>query len=187
MRISRMNPALGLAIASSMLLCGCSKAISENREAATPSNKNATPVVTQGMDGPWVVGQGVSGGKPLFESLNVGLKKIAGSSNYPFQVDIVLPLNSPREDGLPLGDELEELNKIEDTLCDKLLPTNLCVFAARITTNGTRELLFYTGNPEKVKSYFGSIQKSIKSHTLRLTIQKDASWQVYNSLQPEPQ
>jgi len=96
----------------------------------------------------WSVSEGQYDGKPLIARLNGGLKPLLADSRYQHRIGIALPFNTPGDDGLPSGEESWQVSEIEDLIAAELEEHHESVFAAVITTNGMREFIFYTSDPD---------------------------------------
>lgn len=152
-----------------LLLClflGCSD---------TSNQKKVLPQVTDD----WFTFAGKYARKPIIIRTNKGLKNVVEHKDLQHQVGVAIPILNPTKDGFPNNEEEVKLKKIEKILVSELKESGLAVFACVITTNGTREFIFYTGNPKAAKNSFKRIEESISTHTVQLNIQKDKKWLVY--------
>ncbi len=127
----------------------------------------------------WTVAQGEYGGKPLITRFNSGLTDLAAHPEYRYQIGIAIPLNTPREDGLPTSEEDQALSVIEDALADSLQQDKESLFAGVLSTGGMREFVFYTSNPEAARDRIKVLQEAFKSHTLHAMIRQDAEGTVF--------
>jgi hypothetical protein len=132
------------------------------------------------IDGPWSVSQGKHDGNILIVRSNKGYKDFGRIAGYEHQVGIAVPLRAPDPDGLPSPAEDAKLGRIEDALCASLEQQMESLLVAIITTNGMREFVFYTREPEHVKQRFAGLRRSITSHEIQLMIQPDKKWKVYS-------
>ncbi|MEN8241234.1 MAG: DUF695 domain-containing protein [Chloroflexota bacterium] len=130
----------------------------------------------------WGLSQGTYQDKAIFIRANKGLKKIARHPQYPHQVGVAVPLNNPNEHGLPISAEGEQLNEIEDQLVDALEVKNESVFVGAISTNGMREFVFYTSDPEQVIEKINAVQEKTETHKIQLIIQEDKDWLTYKTM-----
>jgi hypothetical protein len=83
------------------------------------------------------------------------------------------------ENGLPGEKEDAQLILIENALTSEFTQNGSAVFASIITTDGTREYIYYTGNAKAVKHAFRRIKDKIKTHQLEFDIQRDRKWIIY--------
>ena len=152
-----------------LLLClflGCGD--KSNREKSLPQ-----------VTDDWFTFTGKYARKPITISTNKGLESVVGHKDLQHQVGVAVPILNPTKDGFPNSEEEVKLKKIEKILVSELKESGLAVFACVVTTNGTREFIFYTGNPKAAKNSFKRIEESISTHTVQLNIQKDTKWMVY--------
>ena len=144
-----------------------------------PFKKKYRDVPESGAEQSWSMFQGEYDGKPLIARANVALKPYAGHPKYSHQVSVTIPLKNPNEHGFPGSDEASQLNDVEDKICAELERGNQCLFAAAITTDGTREFVFYTGDPQSVERKLTHLREIIESHTVQGKIKPDEDWDVY--------
>lgn len=131
------------------------------------------------MQASWTVSQGTRVGKPIFVRCNVSAKSLAKHSDYRFRVGVAVPLKAPNEDGLPTNDEMEQLNTLEDQLCDSLEQQQESLQVLSITTQGMREFVFYTRNPELARNTIEELRATTKSHEIQGYVAEDKKWSVY--------
>jgi Family of unknown function (DUF695)/Regulator of ribonuclease activity B/Domain of unknown function (DUF4034) len=79
---------------------------------------------------------------PSFITFNLGFAHRAAEPHHPHLAGFRLQLSSPDERGLPQGDELAQLNQLEDLLCERITPDQ-GVQVGRVTGAGRRDLAFY--------------------------------------------
>jgi hypothetical protein len=132
-----------------------------------------------GVDQSWSMFQGEYDGKPLIARANVALKPFVGHPKYSHQVGVAVPFRLPDENGFPPSDEAAELMDIEDKICSELEVGNESLFAAIITTDGMREFVFYTSNPQTVEIKLKKLRDTIESHIVQGMIKPDEDWSVY--------
>lgn len=129
----------------------------------------------------WSVAQGVIDGKPIFTRYRSGINEAIGHPNYPFQIGIAIPLNSPTEDGLPANEEGNRLGQIEDAISAVLQLHDETVFVLSITTGGMREFVFYASEwkPEYYEAKVKEAGKSFAEHDLQFMMQPDKNWDTF--------
>lgn len=138
-------------------------------------SKEKLPEVTEN----WVELEGKYGRMPMSIRLNQGLESVAGHKDLHHQAGITVAILNPMKNGFPDSEEETQLKKIENSITAELKGKGIAVFAAAVTTGGSREFIFYTGNPEAVETSFKILTGKIYTHTLQLNIQKDKNWAVY--------
>jgi hypothetical protein len=92
---------------------------------------------------------------------------------------VAVPLRAPGEDGLPQGDEFEQLNAIEDRL--ERLVAGRAVLVGVITTHGMREFVLYTAADDWIEDLHHDLQAAVPSHEIQVMAQTDPKWKVYGS------
>lgn len=114
--------------------------------------------------------------------INRGLDAVAGHSLFPTQIGIAIPLNQPRPDGLPDGEEQKVLYQIEDWIRAELAAENRSLFVGVITTSGMREFVLYTSDEEAATEKIRNLVDRTKSHEVQYIVKDDAEWAVYKAL-----
>ena len=152
-----------------LILClflGCGKKSSQEK---------ALPEITDS----WVTLEGKYGRMPMSIRINQGLEEVIGYKDLQHQAGITVAILNPLKNGLPNNEEEIQLQKIEEIIASELKEKGIAVFAAVVTTGGTREFIFYTGKPKAVETSFKILTGKVYTHTLHLNIQKDKKWLVY--------
>lgn len=134
------------------------------------------------LDGPWSVANGQNNGRIMIVRSNTGYREFGSLQDYEHQVGIAVPLRQAEATGLPSAAEGAQLDQLEDAICSSLEEKAESLLVAIITTNGMREFVFYTREPERVKQRFDELREKITSHTIQLMIQSDPQWRVYSQL-----
>src|SRR5688572_29390113 len=144
-----------------------------------PFKKKPKDVPETGVEQSWTMFQGESDGKPLIARVNAGLKPHMGHPNFSHQLGVSIPFQKPDQNGFPQSEEAAELMDIEDKICAEFEAGNQSLFAAVITTNGIREFVFYTSNPEAVRTKLEKLKGEVRSHSVQGMIKHDADWNTY--------
>jgi hypothetical protein len=145
-----------------------------------PFKKTHPPLTELPREGSWQVTQGQYDGKPLVVRLNVAVDRFRAHPDLGYQVGVAIPFTAPDERGLPQGEELEELNRIEDHIFATLQIACRSVVAAVITTNGMREFVLYAHDPAEIEAKHGLLKTLVESqHEVQLMIQPDPTWRVF--------
>jgi hypothetical protein len=130
----------------------------------------------------WSVDRGEKDGKPVFTRFNIGLKPFVGRPEFAHQLGIAVPLNAPTPHGLPTGAEALELNQVEDEIASRFLPGNESLFAGVITTNGMREFVLYTRDPQAALAKAAALAGDIRHHHIQFVIHDDPGWENFKLL-----
>lgn len=126
--------------------------------------------------GTFLVLQGKVDGHPMFASIDTRLRNSTERQYLPFLFSISTPLINPTNDGLPSGDDADNLNSWEDAVEAKLRSAGRLAFVGRITWNGHRELLYYLATQQPA---IDNLKTLADSHSLRpfgFTSERDEKW-----------
>ena len=91
-------------------------------------------------------------GFPALAIINIDLKSIQHSL-YPYSVFITIIPESFNEYGHPVEDEYDRLNEIEKNIIAYLEQQTKTVHVGHTTVYRAREIIFYTGDKERVESF----------------------------------
>src|SRR5256885_10104775 len=97
-------------------------------------------------------------GKPASFFVDLGLHEEAPIASKPWSLVIRLNLLNPRQDGLTQGDEFEVLNAVEDAVLPALKETD-AIYAGRMTTDGRRVMVFYSGKEIDASPFLASVME----------------------------
>lgn len=136
-------------------------------------------VLVYPTDTQWTVAKGERDGKPIFVRRNQSAISLAGHADYKFRVGVAIPLIEPNSDVLPDNTEMDQLNTIEDQLCEVLERRQESLQVLSITTRGMREFIFYTRSPSVATSAIDGLRMHIKTHEIQSYIAEDPKWGVY--------
>jgi hypothetical protein len=101
---------------------------------------------------------------PAIMVMNVSLLKFEPKEAFSWNLSILIQFNELNNNGMPAKEETDLIIPFEECIdvqlkgTDKNKPNSL--FLARITWNGTRELIYRVYDPENVNNY---LQKIIKN------------------------
>jgi hypothetical protein len=126
----------------------------------------------------WTVSEGMYNKKPLFARFNTAFRNAGDTANYPIQVGVAVPLQSPDDRGMPAAAELVELGKLEDLIVERV--AGLAVMVGAITTNSMREFVLYTDKADWIEEFDHAMQAAVKSHRVQVMAQTDPKWSVYS-------
>jgi hypothetical protein len=127
----------------------------------------------------WLIARMRRNGFPLMVRMATAYRDLGKVPGYDHKIVVVIPLNDPQPSGMPQGDEFDALKAVELSVCNLLEAENesLCVLA--VTGCGTRDLIFYTRNPEQAHQMIARAQASIVSHKIDAAIEPDQNWELY--------
>jgi hypothetical protein len=127
----------------------------------------------------WAILEGEDGGRALFVRRNESAKQLMGHKEYSYRAGFAIPLRNPNSEGLPSNEEMETLSSIEDALSKEIERDRNSLLVLVITTDGMRELVYYTKRPDVIKQVAQEIQTKIISHEIQYYIKEDSDWEVY--------
>ena len=147
-----------------------------------PFKRKSPSLARLPIDGPWSIAEGEHSGGIMIVRMNIGYRDYKRVPGYEHQVGIAVPLAKVEANGLPRPTEGAILNEIEEVICNSLEEQAESLFVAVITTDGMREFVFYTREPDRVKERMMELRERIPSHELQLSIQSDRDWRIYAKL-----
>src|SRR3569833_2104085 len=122
-------------------------------------------------------------GKTMYVRANSAYSKFKGVTGYGQCVSLAVPMVDTTRAGFPNPGEGEELNRIENDICEILEQNRECIFVATTTIPGIREFILYTRNPDSVQRKFDNdVLARVFTHRIHLKMQPDPSWGLYHKL-----
>jgi hypothetical protein len=93
-----------------------------------------------------------------------------------------IAFNDCRDDGMPAtGEELSAIDGIEDQFRDLLQQGEESLLAVVVTTDGRRDLIFYTSNAKgAIRKFEDKLSPRMDTHQVEFTIRPDAKWGIYS-------
>ena len=138
-------------------------------------------------DGPvadeWQMSTGENDGQPLLARFNAGPRALAGSSRYPIQIGVAVPLRVPNAEGMPGPDEMRQLDAFEDAVIARA--GTRAILVGVITTGGMREWVLYTGSGEWIPAFHEDLKTALPTHQVQVMAQTDPKWSVYRQFVPK--
>jgi hypothetical protein len=120
--------------------------------------------------------------------LNTALKQI-DHLDHVFHLAVYVRLRSPQQDGLPGGEEAEQLNQVEDRLVELFGENALHI--GRLTLAGRREVHFYVRDPEAAEHSIAAWRTGAADWEINHAMRQDPTWSFsddgfYAALAPLP-
>jgi hypothetical protein len=133
------------------------------------------------LDSTWANLSGTLHHKPAQFRRNDGMLSLRDDPAWSHEVRVAIRFNRVRDDGLPDGkEEYVALDAVEDLYRDALQRDGTAALALVITTDGIRDLIFYTCDPEAViREFETSLKPATRTHNVELTIRVDPRWELY--------
>jgi len=112
-----------------------------------------------------------------FATVNSAYKDYQNKKHFPYLAGFELEILNKNDNGHPLDDEAEILNELQDKIERFLEEKHTVHSVARVTRNGTRDILIYIDKPkftkEETKVFFDKINAV---RAVNFTINKDPQW-----------
>ena len=129
--------------------------------------------------GPWAMVQGSNQGNLLLARVHKGLGTLVGTAAYPFRVGVATRVRATAANGMPTPEENITLQEVEDRLRLALEAEREAILVVVLTTNGVKEWVLYTSDPEATKRRMGAFGPTVSTHQLQMVIREDKNWDVY--------
>ena len=105
-----------------------------------------------------------------------------GDSAYPHLAYLTFSYSPRDESGLPSKSDEEVLFRIEDEELRDLLADALAVQIGAVTKNGTKDLLFYTRDPEEFLHRAAQFRSKYPQFEVDCEVSEDPRWSQYDDL-----
>jgi hypothetical protein len=125
--------------------------------------------------------QDPSGG-PVLITVNLGFKNFSAKRAYPWLVQVNLTPAEKNRFGHPTRDEAEVLNAIEDSITDALLDATAVQFVGRVTSRGSRELVYFAADAKKAHEVLNALTMKKQPRKWEYSISKDEGWEHFDDL-----
>jgi len=117
-----------------------------------------------------------SNGYPALAVINSDLKNFDDKESYTFSVFIEIVPDMYNEMGHPEGEEYDELTRIEKEIIEYLEGQTKTLHVGHTTVYRKREIIFYTAEPEKVRSFLNYYLPESGKETF-FDIESDPAWE----------
>jgi hypothetical protein len=118
-----------------------------------------------------------------FATVNSAYKDYQNKKHFPYLAGFELEILNKNDNGHPLNDEAEILNDLQDKIESFLKEKHTVHPVARVTRNGTRDILIYIDEPkftkEEAKEFFDQINEI---RAVNFIINKDPNWNSVKAL-----
>ena len=128
------------------------------------------------LGGTFSVLQSTVDGHPMFATIDMGLRNSTERQYLPFFFSISTPLINPTNDGLPSGDDADNLNSWEDAVEAGLRSAGRFAYVGRVTWNGHRELLYYLATQQPAIDNLKTLAESHSTRPFAFTSERDEQW-----------
>lgn len=120
--------------------------------------------------------------KPASIYLNLGLASSAPLAKYPELFYLRIPMCQPRADGLSSQEEFDTLLQLEDTVVEVLTADNNMVYVGRLTSDGCRDLFFYSINDDIDEAALEDSLSAFADYAWEGGMNPDPDWETYFQL-----
>jgi hypothetical protein len=127
----------------------------------------------------WTVGKATHGGAPLLLRVNGTAREWLGHPDLPVRVGFAVPLNEPRDGGLPTPEENDQLGDIEDVVRAEVEERSAGVHALVLTTGRMREWVFYLAEGADIGAIHTAVRGRVRSHQVQCKAVIDPDWDSY--------
>jgi len=129
----------------------------------------------------WHAGSGTISGSPAILLLHGGLQPVAGHPAYDRRLIVSIAFNQVNDAGLPAtNEEFEAVSGLGDQIRDALRTDQESLLALVITTQGRRDLIFYTSNADSALKRLEPWQTG-QTHEVTTDLEWDTFWDLYRS------
>jgi hypothetical protein len=111
--------------------------------------------------------------------LDIHLRNIAPDAARPWLLWLWVYFKQPRTDGLSSSEEFPTLCAIEDKVNNAIGHRCEAVWIGRITTDGRRELYYYSSNPGRFDATVADLMSSFPGYEFDHGSQHDPAWNQY--------
>lgn len=154
-------------------------------EAAKPSKRTQTPQITLPEESLSIVTFEIDS-LPAIAVIDAALTDFEHKKSFEWHCSLIVECKELADNGMPSPAEMEVLNGFEDELSKGLagegeLPN--AIFFARITHNGTRQLIWKVSNPKQAYDYLASVMKEDQyPRNFEFVIERDVDWKKTENL-----
>lgn len=111
--------------------------------------------------------------------VDLGASKVAPLSQFPVLAHVRIYMQAPREDGLSSQAEFEALKSLEEDALESLQSESEASYVGRCTSDGCRDLYFYTRTGSHWEERVGRIMKDFPTYEFECGTRSDPAWTTY--------
>jgi hypothetical protein len=109
-----------------------------------------------------------------------GLRSWVGHPDYDRRLTVTIPFNQTRPDGMPgTEEEYEAVQAIGDRVTVVLEEGQESLLAMTIMSQGRREIVLYTVNPDAALQRIEAMRAEVKTHRIEASVERDSFWGRY--------
>jgi hypothetical protein len=130
----------------------------------------------------WSNMKGTMGGWDAMILFHTGLRPAAGHPRYDRRLTVSIPFHETNEAGMPdTEEEYLAVCDFGDKIAEALREDQESLLAMTITTQGRRDLIFYTSDADAALRRLEAFQTDDQSHAVESAVQWDTFWGMYRS------
>ncbi|RLS35213.1 MAG: DUF695 domain-containing protein [Planctomycetota bacterium] len=126
----------------------------------------------------WKVAEGEDGDQPLVVRFRSELRTVEDVSGYPHLLLVNWNYESD-ERGMPKDSELESIDDFEDLLTDALEKDFQSALVCVITTEGSRQWVFYSSSVDEAAVRINAMPQKEKPYPIELLADDDEEWMYF--------
>ena len=134
----------------------------------------------------WVVSKHEIDGRVAAVRSNSALPALASKKEFNRSIRFTVPFNTYNNRPFPERLDREGFERIEEAIENRLVETNIGVFATIITTNNTREFLLYIGDAAQAQSIAEKLVADIDHHKISFRLESDPEWEAWSKFSGQP-
>jgi hypothetical protein len=133
-------------------------------------------------DSDWQAGSGTLDDSPAILLLHAGLQPVAGHPAYDRRLTVSIHFNLTSEEGLPAtNEEFEAVSGLGDRIGEALRADQESLLALAITTQGRRDLIFYTSNADAALKRLEPFRAGQQTYKITADVEWDTYWAMFGS------
>jgi len=126
--------------------------------------------------------------EPAAILVDLGIAETAPDTSRPLLLWVLIPMQSPDDNGFASEDEEPRLTELEDNFIDAVELTTGAILVGRMTTCGRREFYFYAKSAEGFEDTIAEAMEKYEEYEFETGSQEDEEWsQYFNVLYPSPE
>lgn len=133
-------------------------------------------------EGDWSILKGSIDESPAFILLNAALRPLAGHPIFDRRLTVSLPFESVDDEGMPADkEEFAAVSELGDDICESLTEGQESLHALTITTQGRRDLIFYTSDPIAAAQRLNALRAEGLGRPMEVDLEWDTFWMHYRA------
>ena len=110
---------------------------------------------------------------------------LASKKEFGRSIKFTVPFNVHNDRPFPERLDREGFEKIEEAIENRLVETNIAVFATIVTTNNIREFLLYVGDAALAQAAAEKLIADIDHHKISFRLESDPDWDAWSKFAGE--